>query len=95
MKKVAYQLRPARKEALRSQANTHNANKGTAHGAQMIKDSLHNYGAGHSILLDKHGQIIAGNKTVEAAGAGGMKDLLVVQKQRNTAGGRPQNGPGP
>lgn len=56
-----------------------NANKGTARGAQMIKDSLRDYGAGRSILLDKHGQIIAGNKTVEAAGAGGMKDLLVVE----------------
>ncbi len=56
-----------------------NANKGTARGAQMIKDSLRDYGAGRSILLDKHGQIIAGNKTVEAAGAGGMKDLLVIE----------------
>lgn len=56
-----------------------NANKGTARGSQMIKDSLRNYGAGRSILLDKHGAIIAGNKTAENAGAAGMNDLLVVQ----------------
>jgi site-specific DNA-methyltransferase (adenine-specific)/site-specific DNA-methyltransferase (cytosine-N4-specific) len=45
----------------------------------MIEDSLRQYGAGRSILLDKHGRIIAGNKTAENAGAIGMEDVLVVQ----------------
>ena len=36
--------------------------------------------AGRSILLDKHGAIIAGNKTAENAGAAGLgDDVLVVQ----------------
>ena len=56
-----------------------NANKGTPRGNQMIEDSLRRYGAGRSILLDKHGNIIAGNKTAENAGAIGMEGVLVVQ----------------
>jgi hypothetical protein len=59
--------------------DSHNANKGSPRGSQMIKDSLRQYGAGRSILLDKHGRIIAGNKTAENAGAIGMEDVLVVQ----------------
>src|ERR1035437_892001 len=56
-----------------------NANKGSPRGNQMIEDSLRQYGAGRSILLDKHGRIIAGNKTAENAGAIGMDDVIVVQ----------------
>ena len=56
-----------------------NANKGTARGSAMIRTSLRDYGAGRSILLDKNGAIIAGNKTVENAGALGHKDVLIVQ----------------
>jgi DNA modification methylase len=56
-----------------------NANKGTARGAAMIRASLRDYGAGRSVLLDRNGAIIAGNKTVENAGALGHKDVIVVQ----------------
>lgn len=56
-----------------------NANRGTERGGQMIESSLSKYGAGRSILIDKHGNIIAGNKTVEQAGAIGLDDVLVVQ----------------
>lgn len=56
-----------------------NANKGTARGAAMIRASLRDYGAGRSILLDKNGAIIAGNKTAENAGALGHKEVIVVQ----------------
>ena len=59
--------------------DSRNANKGSPRGNQMIEDSLRQYGAGRSILLDKHGRIIAGNKTAENAGAIGMDDVLVVQ----------------
>ena len=59
--------------------DSHNANKGNPRGNQMIEDSLRQYGAGRSILLDKHGAIIAGNKTVENCGAIGMDDVIVVQ----------------
>jgi len=56
-----------------------NANLGSPRGNQMIEDSLRQYGAGRSILLDKHGNIVAGNKTVENAAAIGMDDVIVVQ----------------
>src|ERR1035437_1220271 len=59
--------------------DTKNANLGSPRGNQMIEDSLRQYGAGRSILLDKHGAIIAGNKTAENAGAIGMDDVIVVQ----------------
>jgi DNA modification methylase len=60
-------------------ADARNANKGTARGAAMIRASLRDYGAGRSVLLDRNGAIIAGNKTVENAGALGHKDVIVVQ----------------
>jgi DNA modification methylase len=56
-----------------------NANKGTARGAAMIAGSLEKYGAGRSILIDRKGRIIAGNKTAEQAGAAGMEDVIVVR----------------
>jgi uncharacterized protein YacL (UPF0231 family) len=43
-----------------------NANKGTQRGRGMVEASLRETGAGRSILADKNGQVIAGNKTLEA-----------------------------
>jgi hypothetical protein len=59
--------------------DTRNANKGSERGSAMIEKSLRNYGAGRSILIDKNGKIIAGNKTSENAGAVGMEEVIVVQ----------------
>jgi hypothetical protein len=59
--------------------DTQNANKGTERGGAMIEDSLRRFGAGRSILIDKHGNVIAGNKTLEHAGSIGMEDVIVVQ----------------
>lgn len=56
-----------------------NANKGTQRGTGMLESSLRKYGAGRSILLDKHGRIIAGNKTAEGAASIGMDDVVVVE----------------
>jgi hypothetical protein len=36
-------------------ADDKNANKGTDRGRKMVKQSLDDYGAGRSILIDKHG----------------------------------------
>jgi hypothetical protein len=55
-----------------------NANKGTPRGQQMIEDSLRQFGAGRSILVDRDGVIVAGNKTAETAMALGLP-LRVVQ----------------
>lgn len=55
-----------------------NANRGTERGNAMIEHSLRQYGAGRSILIDKNGKIIAGNKTVENAGLIGLEEVVVV-----------------
>lgn len=67
-----------------------NANRGTERGAGMLERSLRNYGAGRSILADKNGVVIAGNKTLEQAAALGLpievvetdgRTLVVVQRK--------------
>lgn len=59
------------------QPDTQNANKGTQRGRGMVEASLREVGAGRSILADKTGRIIAGNKTLDAwADIGG--EIVVV-----------------
>jgi len=79
MKKPSPDFPISRKKLSDLTPDARNANKGTARGSAMIRASLRDYGAGRSVLLDKHGAIIAGNKTVENAGALGHKDVIVVQ----------------
>jgi site-specific DNA-methyltransferase (adenine-specific) len=56
-----------------------NANKGTPRGRALIEDSLRKLGAGRSVLTDRNGKLIAGNKTSEVAvGELGM-DTIVVE----------------
>jgi DNA modification methylase len=47
--------------------DTKNANKGTQRGRGLLEKSLRQYGAGRSVLSDKHGNLIAGNKTIDVA----------------------------
>ena len=56
-----------------------NANKGTARGRKAVEKSLEQFGAGRSVLIDREGRIIAGNKTAESAAASGMQDVIVVK----------------
>ena len=46
-----------------------NANLGTARGREALARSLSDFGAGRAVLIDRHGVVIAGNKTVEQARA--------------------------
>lgn len=68
----------------------HNANKGTERGKELLEQSVTELGAGRSILSDKNGKIIAGNKTLAAAKKAGLKvrivpadrnELVVVQRE--------------
>ena len=59
--------------------DTRNANRGTDRGRKMIRESLKRYGAGRSILIDKSGNVIAGNKTLEGAQAIGLEDCQIVK----------------
>lgn len=65
-------------------ADARNANKGTARGAEQLKRSLGEYGAGRSVLIDRKGRILAGNKTAEAAAALGFDKLIVVPTDGKT-----------
>lgn len=67
-----------------------NVNVGTERGLAMLEDSLRKYGAGRSIVVDKDGVVIAGNKTLERAADLGFpvrviktdgKELVVVQRE--------------
>lgn len=54
-----------------------NFNKGTYQGEVLIKKSLERFKAGRSVLIDKGNNIIAGNKTVQAAATMGMKVRVI------------------
>lgn len=56
-----------------------NANRGTKKGRALLAKSLENYGAGRSVLIDKNNRILAGNQTVAAAKAAGMKEIAVIE----------------
>ena len=49
------------------QPDPHNANRDTDRGRAALDRSLREYGAGRAVLIDRHGRVIAGNKTVEQA----------------------------
>lgn len=55
-----------------------NANRGTPRGRGAIENSIQKAGFGRSILVDKHGKIIAGNKSAEVAGEIGIEDVVIV-----------------
>ena len=56
-----------------------NFNKGSEFGGALIEKSFRKFGAGRSILIDKNNRIIAGNKSIENAGAIGMENVRVIE----------------
>jgi hypothetical protein len=59
--------------------DSRNANKGTPRGRGAVAKSLEQYGAGRSVLIDRDGNLIAGNKTAEQAADAGIEEVIVVQ----------------
>jgi DNA modification methylase len=59
--------------------DSNNANLGTDRGRAALAESLKQFGAGRSILVDRKGRVIAGNKTLEQAIAAGHQDVVVVK----------------
>lgn len=98
LKQNSESVRRAKAKAIRKAAgltaetlrvDPQNANLGTARGMALLDESLETCGAGRSITIDKHGVVIAGNKTLEAARRRGMPiqvvqtrgdELVVVQR---------------
>lgn len=56
-----------------------NPNKGTDRGRDTVQNSIVENGFGRSILIDKNGRIIAGNKSTEAAIKSGLKTVKVIK----------------
>ena len=59
--------------------DANNFNKGTKEGQKLMEKSFKELGAGRSILVDKDGKIIAGNKSQIAAQAAGIKKVRVIE----------------
>lgn len=55
-----------------------NANKGTERGAFMLRQSVEQAGVGRGIVVDRHGNILGGNKTHATIGELGLDDLIIV-----------------
>lgn len=61
--------------------DANNYNKGTEFGQGLIEKSIRKNGLGRSLLLDRNGKVIAGNKTLEGTVAAGFadEDIIVVK----------------
>lgn len=57
----------------------HNFNKGTEAGQKLMEKSFKELGAGRSILVDRDGRIISGNKSQRAAMAAGIQKVRVIE----------------
>jgi hypothetical protein len=76
-----------------------NANKGTERGRYVLQRSMEETGPGKAPVIDRHGNIIAGNKTVEMAVELGIPidivqthgDALIVHQRLDADMGDPDN----
>ena len=61
-----------------------NANSGSESGRRLLHESFAEFGAGRSILVDRHNNIIAGNKSASAALDNGIREAIVVETDGDT-----------
>jgi len=81
---------PKKSQSIRDlTADPSNANRGTARGRALLKESIETVGFGRPIAIDKHDVVMAGNKTVDEAKVRGAEieiietdgtELVVVQR---------------
>jgi len=76
------QQAPARElhELAELELDSANPNRGTVRGRKAVEQSLRRLGAGRSVVVDRAGKVIAGNKTVEKARELGL-GMKVVQTE--------------
>lgn len=74
----------AKRKTTDYQPDPANANVGSERGLRALDDSLSKYGAGRSILVDKNGYVIAGNKTLERAHDLGIEDVVEIDSDGHT-----------
>ena len=58
-----------------------NARKRTDRSASLIAESLKQYGAARSIVIDEDGRILAGNGTVEGAKQAGITNVRIIEAE--------------
>jgi len=56
-----------------------NARRRTDRSSKLIAESLKQFGAARSIVIDEDNRILAGNGTIEGAKAAGIKNLRVIE----------------
>jgi len=56
-----------------------NARRRTDRSASLIADSLKQFGAARSIVIDEDNRILAGNGTVEGAKLAGIKNVRIIE----------------
>jgi hypothetical protein len=61
-----------------------NARKRTERSSALIENSLSEFGAARSIVIDEAGTVLAGNGTLEAAASIGIDQVLVIPADGNT-----------
>jgi DNA modification methylase len=76
---IQLQMEPLQMKISELRQDDKNLNSGTFRGKQVLSRSIRELGAGRSVLIDRNGKLIAGNKTAEAAADIGMDDVIVVE----------------
>lgn len=71
--------RVTRRKLTDYQPNAAYHNRGTARGAEAIQHSFALYGAGRSLVVDKHGVLIAGNQSAKGAAQTALTDVIEVE----------------
>jgi hypothetical protein len=61
-----------------------NARRRTERSSALIENSLSEFGAARSLVIDEEGNVLAGNGTLEAAASIGIERVLVVPTDGNT-----------
>lgn len=56
-----------------------NINTGSEFGTSLLEKSIRETGLGRSVLTDRNGVLIAGNKTVEAAASLGFENVIEIE----------------
>lgn len=60
-----------------------NPNKSTPRGVPAIVNSLHQFGSGRSIVVDRDGEAIGGSHTIQAAIDAGITDVIEIESNGN------------
>jgi len=64
--------------------DSENANQGSERGFSMLAESVEKFGAARSLVVDKGGRLVAGNKTLEALLNAGITDAVIVDTDGRT-----------